>query len=347
MIEVRIPKEFLKKVPLVYIIRNTINSKIYVGSTSNFNHRKNVYNHRVNQEGNKEQKKLINAIKKYGAENFYFELIEVCTLENLIKTEQYYLDTVLFASESDKRFDNLGYNICRVAGSTLGVKQSKEFCEAISKRMTGYKHSPESIKKSSDARRGQVVSQETREKIRKTLTGYKHTEETKKKVAEASKNRVYSKGYKMPEGFGDKVRKRMTGIIRSEETRKKLSLANKGNKPSPQTIEASIRANTGRKKTAEEIEKRRLKMIGRKHSPEAIAKMKGKVQSEESKLKRSLAQKGIPRGPHKNRSLTDEQIRYIRTNPKNLKRYEIANELNIKEGLVKAVRSGKIYKDII
>jgi group I intron endonuclease len=307
MIEIRIDKKYWKKVPLIYIIRNTINPIIYIGSTSNFNQRKNVYNHRVRQERNKEQRKLINAIKKYGAENFYFELVELTSLENLIKTEQFYLDTLLFASEPDKRFNKLGYNICRVAGSTLGVKQSKEFCEAVSKRMKGYKHSPESIKKSADARRGQIVPQERRDKIRATLTGYKHTEETKRKVSEARKRQVRKKGYKMSPEFGENQRKRMTGRVVSEETRQKLSLANKGKKPSPQAMEAMIKANTGRKRSPEEIE-RRKNAPKRKCSPETIAKMKARVQSEESKLKRSLAQKGIPKGKSLLRSLTDDQF---------------------------------------
>jgi len=115
----------------VYKIRNIINGKLYIGSS--FNIYKRWTNHKKDLKDKKHQLKLQNAWNKYGEQNFIFELIEVVDISEcntkleiknkLYKAEQYYLDDLLFANENNKKFDLLGYNICRIAEpSTLGYK---------------------------------------------------------------------------------------------------------------------------------------------------------------------------------------------------------------------------------
>lgn len=67
----------------VYKITNQINGKIYIGSASqSFAHRwVNRYN-----------SVLTKAFKKYGKENFKFEVILICDPENCIMYEQIALD---------------------------------------------------------------------------------------------------------------------------------------------------------------------------------------------------------------------------------------------------------------
>ena len=59
----------------VYVIRNLINEKVYVGQTKNFNNRKAghlaIARHGV-------LRPLYAAMRKYGVENFTFEVIEEC-----------------------------------------------------------------------------------------------------------------------------------------------------------------------------------------------------------------------------------------------------------------------------
>lgn len=50
-----------------------------------------------------------------GYESFSLHILEYCKLEDLIKREQYYLDTL-----------RPEYNICKTAGSTLGKLHTEE-----------------------------------------------------------------------------------------------------------------------------------------------------------------------------------------------------------------------------
>lgn len=107
----------------VYIISCKKSIRVYIGSAFNLKTREKK--HFKDLQLNKHQNKLQNAYNKYGKENFIFEILEyIEDKTKLLEREQFYLDTILFASEKDKRFDKLAYNICRIAGSSLGVKRS-------------------------------------------------------------------------------------------------------------------------------------------------------------------------------------------------------------------------------
>jgi len=98
--------EFKNEVNIdIYIIRNKINNKIYIGQA--VSHRLNKekyryfgYNGRFKDhisEAIKNTKKnqctyLNNAIRKYGTENFFVELIETCDKNNGNDREIYYID---------------------------------------------------------------------------------------------------------------------------------------------------------------------------------------------------------------------------------------------------------------
>ena len=99
---------------LIYKIKNLINGDFYIGSTQNLN--KRYYTHLNHIRTNKNTcVKLIRAVNKYGEENFSFEIIEKCSVEDLLNREQYYLD-----------FLNPKYNISKKAGSNLGIKRTEE-----------------------------------------------------------------------------------------------------------------------------------------------------------------------------------------------------------------------------
>lgn len=76
----------------IYIIKNTINKKVYVGSAINLKSRwkrhlwalsKNVHHSSILQK----------AFNKYGAENFFIEILEyVPDKKQLIQREQYWID---------------------------------------------------------------------------------------------------------------------------------------------------------------------------------------------------------------------------------------------------------------
>ena len=131
----------------IYAIKNKENNKLYVGSATNFNNR--WIRHRSDLNTNKHHNiHLQRAWKKYGADSFEFVILEsVEKLENLISREQYYIDLHKSADP------NIGYNIAPIAGSSLGIKHTKETKQKHSEiQIKRYKNSEER-KKTGDASR--------------------------------------------------------------------------------------------------------------------------------------------------------------------------------------------------
>lgn len=101
----------------IYMIINKINGDCYIGSSINLKNRKSRHLRDL-KNNNHHSLILQRAVKKYGIENFQFEIVEECLKSELLNREQYYLNVL-----SPK------YNICKIAGSCLGTKQSKEACD--------------------------------------------------------------------------------------------------------------------------------------------------------------------------------------------------------------------------
>lgn len=102
----------------IYMIENTVNNKVYIGSSVDTNNR--INNHKNDLNKNKHHNKYLQrAWKKYGADNFTFTVIEkVNDRDKLIEREQYWMD---YYNVSEN-----GYNINPTAGSQLGRKLSED-----------------------------------------------------------------------------------------------------------------------------------------------------------------------------------------------------------------------------
>ena len=72
----------------IYIIKNNINTKVYIGQTIQ-TLGKRFSNHKI--ASNFEDTKFYRAIRKYGKENFYIELIEEVPQEELNNRECYWI----------------------------------------------------------------------------------------------------------------------------------------------------------------------------------------------------------------------------------------------------------------
>lgn len=144
----------------IYRIRNTIDNKFYIGSAINFNKRKNQHFHylRNNKHHNKP---LQNAFNKYGEENFIFEIMCYYYSKDLITNEQFYIDNY-----------KPQYNICKIAGSSLGRKTTKETVikMKISHSKRNCKHSEETKIKMSLSHKGKTIPLQQREDISKSLS---------------------------------------------------------------------------------------------------------------------------------------------------------------------------------
>lgn len=151
----------------IYKIRNIINGNIYIGSAVNINGRWSQHISRLKMRKH-HSNHLQNAWNKYGSDAFEFLVIEECEVSKLIEREQYFIDTL-----SPK------YNICRTAGSPLGIKHSTETRAKISEVRKGVKHSTETRAKMSEAKKGKPtwnkgitgISEETRAKRSAALKG--------------------------------------------------------------------------------------------------------------------------------------------------------------------------------
>lgn len=128
----------------IYQIRNIVNGKIYIGSAVNLYKRK--IDHFTTLVKNKHHNDYLQkSYNKYGKDAFTFEVLFTCLKEDLIRLEQYHINNY-----------NPEYNICRVAGSVLGVKRSEQTKIKMSKSQIGKKHSEETKKKQSIAKKGTI-----------------------------------------------------------------------------------------------------------------------------------------------------------------------------------------------
>lgn len=101
----------------IYQIKNKINNKSYIGSSSRLKFRWN--RHLTDLKCNVHHSlALQRAFHKYGYDNFEFIILENCEENKLLEKEQYYLDTL-----------KPEYNICKIAGNCAGVKHSMETIE--------------------------------------------------------------------------------------------------------------------------------------------------------------------------------------------------------------------------
>lgn len=108
----------------IYKITCKKSIRIYIGSASNFAIRKCCH-FKLLKENKHSNRKLQNAYNKYGIENFTFDILEyVEDKTKLLKREQYYFNTILFASENNRKFDILSFNFHRNAKSPIGSKRS-------------------------------------------------------------------------------------------------------------------------------------------------------------------------------------------------------------------------------
>lgn len=102
----------------IYIIRNTVNDKVYVGQT-HVSIKLRFQNH-LSAARRGLDYVIGKAIRKYGEDKFYVELLEECLVEELNEREQYWIS---FFNATDNRF---GYNIS-IGGNV--VRTTKELDE--------------------------------------------------------------------------------------------------------------------------------------------------------------------------------------------------------------------------
>jgi group I intron endonuclease len=163
----------------IYKITNP-KGKVYIGQSVNVLNREKYYK----SLRCKNQTKIYNSLKKYGADAHVFEIICYCDVSQLNDLERYYQELYnVIDSGLNCRFTNT-YD---KAGSL-----SKETKEKIRKANIGKKLSEETkLKISENTKKGMTES--VREKISLSRKNYKYSDETKLKISITSKGRFHSK----------------------------------------------------------------------------------------------------------------------------------------------------------
>lgn len=164
----------------IYKITNTVNQKIYVGSSINLKKRFNTH---INSliKNTHHSKTMQRAYNKYGKDSFIFEVVELVELkENLLIREQYYMDEL-------NPFGDNGFNNERIAGSKLGFKHTEETKKKMSETRKGRTRTEETKKKMSESAKGKERSAEHSRKLGEASIGRIKTDETRSKLSKALK----------------------------------------------------------------------------------------------------------------------------------------------------------------
>lgn len=151
----------------VYMFKNLINDKVYIGQTINPSRRKASHIHAARTDV---QYPLQRSIRKHGVENFSFEVIEECVDEKIDEREKFWI------SQFDSRNPERGYNI-HIGGSS----SSEETHRKISEALKGNTHCV-----------GRVLNIETKLKLSKAGKGKKRTLEQRLAISKNNSGRKLS-----------------------------------------------------------------------------------------------------------------------------------------------------------
>jgi len=139
----------------IYTVVNLATGQYYVGSAVTGNLYMRFHKHLFSLTGNK---RIANAVNKYGLSEFAFLVLEIVPQEN--KT-----DSTLLLNREDYYLESLKpeYNIAPLASNSIGWKHSSE---SLTKMRENY--SEERREQVGNINKGKKLSQETRELIRKS-----------------------------------------------------------------------------------------------------------------------------------------------------------------------------------
>lgn len=156
-----------------YKITNLSNGKVYIGKTKNVKSRWAAHKSRaLNVKDSRFNYPLSNAIRKYGVDNFVFEVIQSCETELEINFyEEYFIS--LFKSNINIYGKSFGYNLTNGGEKNAGGKLTEETRLKMSKSHQGLLHSEDSKNKIGKAHIGMRHSKEVKVILSNAFSGEK------------------------------------------------------------------------------------------------------------------------------------------------------------------------------
>lgn len=198
----------------VYAIRNTINGKVYIGSTTK-TFKTRWQEHRNQLRGNRHYNSYLqHAWNKYGEENFEFEIIQQCYVFNCTKCEQKWIDHYQACNRE------YGYNRRPKAENNLGIKfgplteeHKKKIGQALKGKPNPAVYSEEARNRMGEAMRGKKFSPEALAKrsVSRRANKTPYSEEVRKRMSESAKKR----------GISQETRDKIKAAIRTPESLKR------------------------------------------------------------------------------------------------------------------------------
>lgn len=174
----------------IYRIYHKATGKSYVGQSIDITGRLWNHFHMLNN-GSHHCTYLQHAFSLYGAEAFERQILETCEQSELTEREQFWMDTA--------RYMYGVYNLAPAAGSSAGVKRTKETRHRMSEARKGCQTKPateEHRRKLSNALTGRTLSEETRRKISEARKGRKCSDEHRQRISESLKGNTLSEEHK-------------------------------------------------------------------------------------------------------------------------------------------------------
>jgi group I intron endonuclease len=175
----------------IYKITNRINGKVYIGETKEKNPIKRWKGHLYTIRKGKGCPLLRAAIQKYGEENFSFEVIQECNIDERFIIEE----------QKIKEYNSLvpnGYNVTigGMGGGFKGKKHSegtkKKMAKATSEQYASLsaerKEELRQILKNRSPQKRGTITEEYRQKMRNYKLGKKLSEETRAKISNSLKH---------------------------------------------------------------------------------------------------------------------------------------------------------------
>ena len=162
----------IKNIPGIYEILNIKNNKRYIGQSIHVRNR--LFKHiSMLRNNNHICKHLQDSWNKYGEENFQFNVIEYCNIEDLDKKEDFYI------AKYQANKNAYGYNYRINNKTNRGLKWSEEQREKMKNAIENnpwYKNHTiplEIMQKAWESSRNKIWTEEERKKHSKILTGTK------------------------------------------------------------------------------------------------------------------------------------------------------------------------------
>jgi group I intron endonuclease len=198
----------------VYLIKNKINSKGYVGITETSIDER--WAGHIKTSRSSSNLLIHKAIRKYGVDNFDVTLLETCDSHDISNREKFHIinEKTFVCDYPDQGYNMtkggeygiLGYrhtdDTKRAISESLqgdknpffGRKHSQESIERMRLKLTGKKASPETRAKLSAAAKGRKIDPKTIEKIANANRGRRQTDEARARMSETKRRKFLESG---------------------------------------------------------------------------------------------------------------------------------------------------------